>query len=297
MSWPATTSRARRTWACRSVAIGLFYNQGYFHQRLDRDLWQQEEYADADHETLPIAPALDATGQPVVVEINTRHSRLLARVWKAEVGRTTLLLLDADVDGNRMEDRELTSRLYGGDHRVRIRQELLLGVGGVRALAAMNIVPGVLHLNEGHSAFAALERARQLMEDEGLSFYEAQRQVALQTAFTTHTPVAAGHDRFTGEQIEEHLGPCAILWAFRYDELMALGPRDAARSLRAVLHDGPGAENVAASQCRFGRTWSRQPADVGRPLSRARHRRNPDWPHHQRRPCRHVAGWTDASLV
>ena len=205
------------------VAIGLFYNQGYFHQRLDRDLWQQEEYADVDHETLPIAPALDSAGQPVVIEINTRHSRLLARVWKAAVGRTTLLLLDADVDGNRMEDRELTSRLYGGDHRVRIRQELLLGVGGVRALAAMEIVPGVLHLNEGHSAFASLERARQLMESEGLSFYEAQRQVALQTAFTTHTPVAAGHDRFTGEQIEEHLGPLRDSLGISYDELMALG--------------------------------------------------------------------------
>lgn len=205
------------------VAIGLFYNQGYFHQRLDRDLWQQEEYADVDHDTLPIAPALDSAGQPVVIEINTRHSRLLARVWKAAVGRTTLLLLDADVDGNRMEDRELTSRLYGGDHRVRIRQELLLGVGGVRALAAMEIVPGVLHLNEGHSAFASLERARQLMESEGLSFYEAQRQVALQTAFTTHTPVAAGHDRFTGEQIEEHLGPLRDSLGISYDELMALG--------------------------------------------------------------------------
>ncbi|MBL9124502.1 MAG: alpha-glucan family phosphorylase [Planctomycetaceae bacterium] len=205
------------------VGIGLFYNQGYFHQRLDRDLWQQEEYADVEHDMLPIAPALDASGQPVVVEINTRHSRLLARLWRVEVGRTTLLLLDADVDGNRMEDRELTSRLYGGDHRVRIRQELLLGVGGMRALTAMGIVPGVLHLNEGHSAFAALELARQRMHDDGLSFYEAQRLVALQTAFTTHTPVAAGHDRFTGEQIEEHLGPLRDELGISYDELMALG--------------------------------------------------------------------------
>lgn len=205
------------------VGIGLFYNQGYFHQRLDRELWQQEEYFDVDQETLPTVPALDASGQPVVIEIETRHSRLLARLWRVEVGRSTLLLLDADVDGNRMEDRELTSRLYGGDHRVRIRQELLLGVGGMRALSALGIVPGVLHLNEGHSSFAALELARQRMEGDGLSFHEAQRQVALQTAFTTHTPVAAGHDRFTGEQIEEHLGPLRDALGLSFDDLMALG--------------------------------------------------------------------------
>lgn len=205
------------------AGIGLFYNQGYFHQRLDRDLWQQEEYFDVDFAALPIAPALDSSGQPVVIEIETRHSRLLARVWRAEVGRSSLLLLDADVDGNRMEDRELTSRLYGGDERVRIRQELLLGVGGMRTLAALGISPGVLHLNEGHSAFASLELARQYMEEDGLSFAEARRLVAHQTAFTTHTPVAAGHDRFTGDQVEEHLGPLRDALGISYDDLMALG--------------------------------------------------------------------------
>src|SRR6185503_3284935 len=112
--------------------------------------------------------------------------------WRMAVGRSTLLLLDSDVEGNAPEDRQLTSRLYGGDHRVRIRQELLLGVGGVRALQALGIGPGVLHLNEGHSAFACLELIRQRMLKEGLDFEEARRRIARQIVFTTHTPVPAG---------------------------------------------------------------------------------------------------------
>ena len=112
------------------------------------------------------------------------------------VGRNTLLLLDSNVDGNSPEDRELTARLYGGDERVRIRQELLLGIGGVQALAALGISPGVVHLNEGHSAFASLELVRRRMDAEGIGVEEAMRRVASQVVFTTHTPVPAGHDRF-----------------------------------------------------------------------------------------------------
>src|SRR4029453_6440461 len=137
-----------------------------------------------------------AKGEPVTVDIDTRTGRISARVWRTAVGRNTLLLLDSNVEGNSPEDRELTARLYGGDHRVRIRQELLLGVGGVRVLRALKIHPGVLHLNEGHSAFAVLEMIRHRMETEGLSFDEGRRRVASHTVFTTHTPVPAGHDRF-----------------------------------------------------------------------------------------------------
>ena len=133
---------------------------------------------------------------PVTVSIETRTGTIAARVWQLAVGRNTLLLLDSNVDGNQPEDRELTSRLYGGDDRVRIRQELLLGVGGVRALAALGIAPGVLHLNEGHSAFAPLELVRQRMVVEGIDVWEALRRVSAQVVFTTHTPVPAGHDRF-----------------------------------------------------------------------------------------------------
>src|SRR4029077_11609625 len=143
------------------------------------------------------------------------------------IGRSTLLLLDSNVDGNKAEDRELTSRLYGGDERVRIRQELLLGVGGVRALAALEISPGVVHLNEGHSAFAALELVRQRMASEGIGADEAARRVSAQVVFTTHTPVPAGHDRFSWQLIEEHLGPLRETLGLDDRQLMNWGRVDA----------------------------------------------------------------------
>ena len=146
------------------VAIGLFYDQGYFKQHLDVEGYQHEEYLDTKVENVPMEPARDP-------ERPARHrarstpapGHLLAKVWLMRVGRVKLYLLDCDVDGNSPEDRELTSRLYGGDHRTRIRQELVLGVGGVRALAALGITPGVYHLNEGHSVFATLEAIRERM--------------------------------------------------------------------------------------------------------------------------------------
>ncbi len=142
-----------------------------------------------------------------------------------QVGRVPLYLLDCDVEGNSPEDRELTSRLYGGDHRTRIRQELVLGVGGVKALAALGIVPGVYHLNEGHSVFATLEGVRERMQNDGLSFDNASfAEVAqLHTTFTTHTPVPAGHDRFDGGLIEEHLGPLRDQLGISYEQLMGMG--------------------------------------------------------------------------
>src|SRR5271170_2011086 len=177
------------------VGIGLFYGQGYFRQRLDRDGWQKEEYIQTDVNQLAMEPAIGANGEPVTVQIETRSGLIRAKVWRMKVGRCDLLLLDSNVEGNAPEDRELTSRLYGGDGRVRIRQELLLGVGGLRALKAMGITPGVLHLNEGHSGFAVLEAIRQRMEEEGIGFEKAMPRVAREVVFTTHTPVPAGHDR------------------------------------------------------------------------------------------------------
>ncbi len=131
-------------------------------------------------------------------------------MWRVRVGRCDLLLLDSNVEENAPEDRQLTSRLYGGDARVRIRQELLLGIGGFRALHAMGITPGVLHMNEGHSGFAVLEAIRRRMRDEGVGFDQAASRVAREVVFTTHTPVAAGHDRFDAGLIEEHLGPLCV---------------------------------------------------------------------------------------
>ena len=205
------------------VGVGLYYDQGYFRQRLDAEGWQQEEYVDVESDRLPIRPALAKDGIPVMVHISTRTGPLVARVWQLQVGRNRLLLLDSDVDGNSPEDRQLTARLYGGDQRVRIRQELLLGVGGVRALHALGVAPGVVHLNEGHSAFAALELVRHRMDSEGLDFAEAQRRVAAQVVFTTHTPVPAGHDRFNADLIEEHLGPLRDALRMGRDTFMGLG--------------------------------------------------------------------------
>ena len=140
-----------------------------------------------------------------------------------KVGRVTLYLLDCDVEGNSPEDRELTARLYGGDNRTRIRQELVAGVGGVRALRALGISPGVYHLNEGHSSFATLEAIRERMKENGWSFDDSLRDVAQHTVFTTHTPVPAGHDRFDRHLIEEHLGPLRDELGISFEQLMGLG--------------------------------------------------------------------------
>ncbi len=205
------------------VASGLFYDQGYFKQQLDMDGLQGESYVDTKVENLPIQPARTADGRPITVEIQTRTGRLLAKVWVMCIGRVSLFLLDCNVEGNSPEDRGLTSRLYGGDNRTRIRQELVAGVGGVRALRALEISPGVYHLNEGHSAFATLEAIRERMKQDGLSFDDALRVVAQHTVFTTHTPVPAGHDRFDTGLIEEHLGPLRDELGISLEQLMGLG--------------------------------------------------------------------------
>lgn len=210
------------------IGVGLYYDQGYFKQRLDPSGWQEEHYLEIDSRLLPLETAKDTTGAPIVIMIETRNGAIAARVWKLSVGRNTLILLDSDVEGNQPEDRALTARLYGGDDRVRIRQELLLGIGGVQALTALGISPGVVHLNEGHSAFAALELVRRRMIAEGIPAAEAARRVAGRIVFTTHTPVPAGHDRFTAELIEEHLGPLREALGMEPEPFMGWGRVDPA---------------------------------------------------------------------
>jgi len=205
------------------VGVGLFYDQGYFKQHLDEHGYQFEEYIDTKVENLPLEPALATDGTPITVKIETRNGPLFAKVWLTYVGRVRLYLLDCDVEGNSPQDRQLTSRLYGGDERTRIRQELVLGVGGMRALRALGVSPGAFHLNEGHSAFCPLEVIRERMHDDGLSFDEALRETAQHTSFTTHTPVPAGHDRFDGGLVEEHLGPLSDALGISYEQLMGLG--------------------------------------------------------------------------
>jgi glycogen phosphorylase len=205
------------------IGVGLFYGQGYFLQRLNNEGWQQEEYLQTDVNQLPMQPAIGVNGEPVVVEIQTRGGSIRAKVWRVKVGRCDLLLLDSNIEGNAPEDRELTSRLYGGDGRTRIRQELMLGVGGFRALKAMGISPGVLHLNEGHSGFAVLEAINNRMKEEGIDFNAAASQIPREVIFTTHTPVPAGHDRFNVDLMEEHLGPLREQLGISHENLMGFG--------------------------------------------------------------------------
>jgi starch phosphorylase len=208
------------------IGVGLLYSQGYFAQHLDRSGWQHEEYVEVGVDRLPLTLVRTADGQPLSLVLETRRGSLAARVWHLSAGRVVLLLLDADCEGNSPEDRRLMARLYGGDLRTRIRQELLLGVGGLRAVHALGVVPGVLHLNEGHSAFAVIEMIRWQMATTGVSFEEAARSVTEMTCFTTHTPVAAGHDRFPGDLLEECLGPLRDACGLSREHLMALGRVD-----------------------------------------------------------------------
>src|SRR5262245_39298596 len=205
------------------VGVGLFYRESYFRQRIDREGQQQAEYIRSPAENLPASPARTPDGHPVVVQVPLSNETLLAQVWEVHVGRNRLLLLDTDLDGNSEENRQLAARLYFGDQRVRIRQELLLGVGGVRALRAAGIHWGGLHLNEGHSAFATLEYTRLLMELTGADFRTCAQEVAQSTVITTHTPVDAGHDRFPPELVDDHLEPLRRSLGLAQHEFLGLG--------------------------------------------------------------------------
>jgi len=211
------------------VGVGLFYSEGYFAQRIRADGWQEELPAEVDVEKLPLEPARGKDGEPVVVSVRTRNDTIFARVWRVNVGRVVLFLLDTNIPQNSEEDRKLTARLYGGDARTRIRQEIILGIGGIRALHALGILPSVIHMNEGHSAFAPLEIMRIRIKEAGLPFDQALRETAAMCVFTTHTPVAAGHDFFDPALVEEHVGPLADELGLDHDTLIGLGRVDPQR--------------------------------------------------------------------
>jgi glycogen phosphorylase len=205
------------------VGVGLFYATGYFRQRLDASGWQREEYGVSDVEQLPMRRPIGADGAPITIRIPCGGETLTAGIWIARVGRALLLLLDTDVEQNPPHLRSLTGRLYGGDQGTRIRQEILLGIGGLRALRALGIRPAVLHLNEGHSAFAVLERTRERVEEDGLAVDDALRETALQTVFTTHTPVPAGHDRFSSDLMRQELGWLSGALKIDHERMMGIG--------------------------------------------------------------------------
>ena len=187
------------------VAVGLAYGQGYFTQYLDADGWQQEEYHPNDFYNLPMALVANDDGSELRISVDIEGRPLQARVWRVSVGRVPLYLMDANLEDNPPDLRSITYQLYGGDRQMRIRQEILLGIGGVRLLNALGIEPNVFHMNEGHSAFAGLERIRQLRQERGLNFNEAREVVRASSCFTTHTPVPAGNDYFDPELVQAPL--------------------------------------------------------------------------------------------
>ena len=205
------------------VGIGLLYHQGYVHQWMDGIGWQQDLYEPIAAEELPVEPVPGEDGAQARLSVELPGREVFLRLWRVHVGRSDLLLLDARDDANSPADHELTARLYGGDQEMRIQQEILLGVGGHRALGVVGIRPCALHLNEGHSAFALLERAREIAERQGLDPADALREVAASSVFTTHTPVEAGHDRFRVDLAGPHLEPLARGLGMPLDEVLALG--------------------------------------------------------------------------
>lgn len=186
------------------VAVGLLYRNGYFHQYTNSDGWQQEKYPYNEFFNMPMKPAQDEKGKDIYVSVKIGQRNVNIKVWKMQVGLMTLILMDTDLQDNHPDDRVITGKLYDGDSSMRIRQEIVLGVGGCRALVACGLKPTVYHLNEGHPAFASLERIKLLME-EGVDFRLATEIVRKSTLFTTHTPVPAGFDVFSIEQIKEYL--------------------------------------------------------------------------------------------
>src|SRR5438105_4397969 len=212
------------------VAVGLLYRYGYFRQIIDETGYQHEAYDRLDTDTVAVRPVLNPQGSPVVIEVPFPGRSVFARVWVAQVGRVPLYLLDTDLPDNREDDRWITGHLYGGDQDTRIRQEMVLGIGGLRALRAVlpaGAQPDVLHMNEGHSAFLSLELARERLASGAASnFDDAALQVAPHLAFTTHTPVAAGHDAFPNDLVEAYFNGYRQQLGLSHEELMLYGRRD-----------------------------------------------------------------------
>ena len=207
------------------IGVGFMYPQGYFHQSISPEGWQQENYERLSWEHAPIDRATTPDGKPCIVAVPLGNRSVLVQVWHVLLGRVKLYLLDTDLEENAPWDRELSARLYGGDRETRVQQEIILGIGGVRALKAMGSAPAAWHLNEGHAAFVVLQRIRDLIE-HGESFDAALEEVRRTTIFTTHTPVPAGHDAFPFHLVETHLANAwGTLGEYR-DAFMALGHYD-----------------------------------------------------------------------
>ncbi|RKY89832.1 alpha-glucan phosphorylase [candidate division KSB1 bacterium] len=205
------------------VGVGLLYQKGYFRQYLNNDGWQGELYPINDFYNLPLVLVKNEEGKPLMVGVSFPGRTVWAQIWKVNVGRISLYLLDTNIPVNSIEDQDITDELYGGDNEMRIKQELILGIGGVRALHKLGIHPQVYHMNEGHSAFLALERIRSYIEEKGLSFYEALEATKTGNIFTTHTPVPAGIDLFPIDLMKKYFLDYCNQLKISWDEFLKLG--------------------------------------------------------------------------
>ncbi len=205
------------------VGVGLLYQKGYFRQYLNIDGWQQEVYVENDFYNMPVELLRNEDGQPLTISVQYPSGPVYAQIWSVSVGRVKLYLLDTNLPANSPQDRTITANLYGGDREMRIRQEIMLGIGGLRALYAMGIEPTVCHINEGHAAFMALERIRKLQTDNGMTFDEALEATKSGNVFTTHTPVSAGLDEFSPTLMEKYFGTYFPELQISKKDFLALG--------------------------------------------------------------------------
>ncbi|MCH9023346.1 MAG: alpha-glucan family phosphorylase, partial [Planctomycetes bacterium] len=205
------------------TGVGLLYRQGFFQQYLNNDGWQQEAYPENDFYNMPLKLVMGEDDKPIRFHVDIGGHDVVVQVWRVDVGRVQLYLMDTNLRCNRIEDRQITAQLYGGDSEMRIRQEIVLGIGGLRALKTMGIEPTVCHMNEGHAAFMALERIRVLMEEKDLSFAQAKEATQCGNVFTTHTPVPAGHDVFSPAMMEKYFGNYRKSLGLEWDAFLRLG--------------------------------------------------------------------------
>ncbi len=251
------------------IGVGFMYPQGYFHQHVSAEGWQEEVYERLNWAETAIEPATTADGRPCVTAVPLGDRTVLVAVWRVRLGRVTLYLLDTDLEENAPWDRELSARLYGGDREIRVQQEIVLGIGGVRALKALGCEPAVFHLNEGHAAFVILQRIRDAIEG-GASFDHALEEIRETTVFTTHTPVPAGHDTFPFSLVEKHLSGCWGTLGAHRDQFLALGSHDSGAgaqfNMTALAMRSAGAVNAVSqlhgevTRGMWSAIWPDQPA-------------------------------------
>ena len=247
------------------VGISLFYREGYFQQAFDANNWQTEYYTLLNPKNLPVEPVLDEKGEPLVCRVEVGMNEVAFHAWRANVGRVAVYLLDANRPENEQHFRDLTQRVYGGDSTTRIMQEMLLGIGGVRLLRALGVQPSVFHMNEGHAAFLTLELVREKMA-AGTSLPDALSQTKAECIFTTHTPVEAGHDRFSPDLMDYAMHRFRTQDTGTVRRVDEAGTGESSGLTRAVLHDRAGAETVPRRQRSERAARTGKPAHVALPL-------------------------------